>query len=602
MKRRELLQRALALPLLAGVAGCTATPERQAAYRRVRPGDADWPSEDAWSRLGRGLDGELLRPQPMLAACMADRNGAPCAQALRSLSNPFYIGDQPAGTQVSGWLDAWSPAASAYAVAARSSSDVAKAVAFAREHRLRLAVKGGGHSYQGTSNAADSLLVWTRAMNAIELHDAFVPRDCEGFVAASPAVSLGAGCVWIDAYDAVTTRAGRYVQGGGCATVGVAGLVQSGGFGSFSKAFGMAAAGLLEAEVVTADGAVRVVNARRDPELFWALKGGGGGSFAVVTRVTLRTHALPARFGGAGGLVRARSQRAFEELVRRFVDHYAEHLFNPHWGESVAIRGDRTLKIAMVCAGLEGAQADAAWQPLREWVAAHPADYTQVEEIGGGAFEARLWWDMAGRKGRGSKSVVLDERPGAPPAHGWWRGDQEQVGAFLHGYESAWLPSTLLAPGERERLAHALVAASRHSDVELHFNKGLAGAPEAALAAARDTAMNPEVIDAFALAIVAEGGAPRYPGQGSVQDEAKAHENARRVSAAAAELASVAPAGGSYVSESNYFNAAWQRAFWGPNYARLRAVKDRYDPGGLFFVHHGVGSEDWSADGFVRRR
>jgi len=56
--------------------------------------------------------------------------------------------------------------------------------------------------------------------------------------------------MWIDAYDAMTTKAGRYVQGGGCATVGVAGLVQSGGFGSFSKNYGTAAAGLLEAEIV----------------------------------------------------------------------------------------------------------------------------------------------------------------------------------------------------------------------------------------------------------------------------------------------------------------------------------------------------------------
>ena len=74
-------------------------------------------------------------------------------------------------------------------------------------------------------------------------------------------------------------------------------------------------------------------------------------------------------------------------------------------------------------------------------------------------------------------------------------------------------------------------------------------------------------------------------------------------SQAAAALAAMHKAAvpGAYVSESNYFEADWQRAFWGANYPRLRAVKDKYDPGGLFFVHHGVGSEDWSADGFSRR-
>ena len=93
--------------------------------------------------------------------------------------------------------------------------------------------------------------------------DEFVARDCDG--PAVPAVSVGAGALWMQAYDEVTTRGQRYVQGGGCATVGVAGLVQGGGFGSYSKRYGTAAASLLEVEVVTADGVVRTANAKREP-------------------------------------------------------------------------------------------------------------------------------------------------------------------------------------------------------------------------------------------------------------------------------------------------------------------------------------------------
>ena len=62
----------------------------------------------------------------------------------------------------------------------------------------------------------------------------------------------------------------------------------------------------------------------------------------------------------------------------------------------------------------------------------------------------------------------------------------------------------------------------------------------------------------------------------------------------------MAPQGGSYVAESNYFEPDWQASYWGTNYARLLAAKRRYDPDELFFVRHGVGSEGWSDDGFVK--
>jgi FAD/FMN-containing dehydrogenase len=475
---------------------------------------------------------------------------------------------------------------------------VVAAVNFAREHDLRLVVKGGGHSYQGTSNAPDSLLVWTRAMNAISLHDGFVPAGLEGVQAPIPAVSVGSGCMWMDVYDAVTTKGSRYVQGGGCTTVGVAGLVQSGGFGSFSKGFGTAAANLIEAEIVTADGRLRTVNARRDPELFWAIKGGGGGSLGVVTRLTLRTHDLPANFAAVIGTIQAKSDDAFKRLIARFMGFYAEALMNPHWGEQVGFHSDNKLEFSMLGQGLNQAEAAAVWAPFRQWVAAAPQDYSAVGPLIF-AMPARGFWDAPGQKHNGA--MKLDDRPGAIPNRGWWTGDAGQVGTFWHAYDSIWLPETLLQPAQRDRLAAALFEASRQAGFALHFNKGLAGAPPEALARVRDTATNPEVMHAFALAIVANGGPPAYPGlPGAAPDLVSAHRNAAKVAAAAAALRGVAPGAGSYVSESNYFNVDWRNAYWGSNYPKLRTVKARYDPGGLFTVHHGVGSDDWSPDGFTR--
>ena len=108
--------------------------------------------------------------------------------------------------------------------------------------------------------------------------------------------------------------------------------------------------------------------------------------------------------------------------------------------------------------------------------------------------------------------------------------------------------------------------------MSLHFNKGLAGATEAAIAAARSTAMNPPWRS-------------RSRGAGARRYDRPTRRGARV---------------GAYLNECDYFQENWQRAFWGSNYPRLADIKRRYDPDGLFTVHHSVGSEAWSADGFTR--
>jgi FAD/FMN-containing dehydrogenase len=581
MDRRHLLQTlsaAAAFPAFRSAADA-ATAAGAGVARRVRPTDPGWPAHADWQKLNTETGGSLIPVAPLFAPCDTAPKGDACQQVLGQMHNPFYIGDQPGGTQVSGWLDAWTPAASAYAVKARNAADISAAVNFARTHNLRLAVKGGGHSYQGTSNAPDSLLIWTRDMHAVTLHDAFVPQGCEGKIAPQPAVTAESGAMWIDLYDAVTTKAGRYVQGGGCTTVGVAGLIQSGGFGSFSKGFGMAAASLLQAEIVTADGAMRIANACTNPDLFWALKGGGGGSWGVVTKLTLKTHNLPEHFGSAEGKIKASSDDAFRNLIARFVAFYAQSLFNPHWGEQISLSPDNILKISMVCQGLDKSESEAVWQPFFDFVKQSPKQFQIVDELYAGAGPAQHWWDAPGRRAHGNFDMIPDTRKSSPATYAWWKGDQDQVGAYLHGYESLWLPASLLQPAQQQRLCDALFAASRYKEVELHFNKGLAGAPADAVAAAKDTATNPAMTEAFALAIVADGEAAAYPGlPRKPMDMAAAHKDARLIDLSAMELRKIAPVAGSYVSESNYFNTQWQRAFWGANYSRLRAVRDKYDP------------------------
>ena len=571
---------------------------RPPTLRRVRPSDPGWPSASDWETLRQQVEGRLIPVPSPLTPCQQAPASAACAARVEELKNPYFLGEQPGGTQTSGWLNGWTSTPSVYAVAAQRTEDVVAAVNFARKNNLRLVVKGGGHSYQGTSSAADSLLIWTRAMDGVTLHQGFVPEGGTG-TKPRPAVTVEAGARWLPTYNAVTTQAGRYVQGGGCATVGVAGLIQSGGFGSFSKQYGMAAASLLQAEVVTADGRVVVANAHRHSDLFWALKGGGGGSFGVVTKVTLATYQLPPFFGTVQGLIRATSDGAFRKLLQAFVRFYDEKLFNPQWGESVSLRPDNTLLLHMVFQGMDQAQATATWKPFLDLLAQAPESYVLESPPAVTAIPARHYWDPAYRKAFLPGTVVVDARPGAPAENVSWSSNQVEENLYIYGYESLWLPERLLK--QPDRLVDKLWSSTRHFEVQLHFNKGLAGAPEDRVRAARDTAMHPAVLDAFALALIAGGTPHTAPGlAGHEPDFAAGRTVAAAVGAAAEELRQLVPNAGAYVAEGNYFDSRWWMSFWGANYPRLLAVKQRYDPDGLFIVHHGVGSEGWSEDGFTR--
>ena len=603
MTRKDFLKRLAALPILSAIwrylPARASDVSSSLPVRRVRPSDAAWPDEASWEKLNETVGGRLLKLESPVAACRNGADSAACKKVIKDLQNPFYVGDQPGATQNTGWIDAWISAPSVYGVAAETTEDVVAAVNFARVNNLRLVVKGGGHSFQGTSNAPDSLLIWTRAMNKIVLHDAFVSRGCDKSQVPQPAVTIGAGAMWSDAYRAVTTEAGRYVQGGGCTTVGVAGLIQSGGFGNCSKRFGTAAAGLLEAEIVTADGAVRIVNTCTNPDLFWAIKGGGGGSLGVLTKVTLRTRDLPEFFGAASMTIEAGSDAAYRQLISSFVAFYRDKLFNPHWGETIALGPDNKFAISMMSQGLTQEQLEAVWKPFLAEIENSSQQFTFTKEPRIKSFAARYMWDSEILRKYAPSAIFPDP---TSKDRFWWATDNGDVGAYWYGFDSVWLPETLLANEQQDGLAQALYSASRHWSVQLDFKKGLAGAPPEEIAAVRDTATNPAVLTAFALAIIAANAPPVYPGlPGHEPDLARGRLVAGKIDRATNELKKVVPEAGSYVSESNFFNESWQDAFWGPNYPRLRAIKKKYDPTGLFFVHHGVGSEEWSADGFTRK-
>ena len=180
-----------------------------------------------------------------------------------------------------------------------SAHDVAAAVGFAREHGLLVSVKGGGHNIAGTSIAEDGL-----TLDMSHMRDVAVDPDAR-------LAHIGPGCL-LGEVDQATQAHGLATVLGFVSETGLAGLTLGGGFGYLTRRFGWTVDNLAEVEVVTADGAIRTANRDQNPELFWALRGGGG-NFGVVTRFSFRLHPVGPTI--TGGLIIWSAERVEEVLA-----------------------------------------------------------------------------------------------------------------------------------------------------------------------------------------------------------------------------------------------------------------------------------------------
>ncbi|MFI1166068.1 FAD-binding oxidoreductase [Streptomyces sp. NPDC020801] len=202
-----------------------------------------------WAALARELDGALLRP------------GDTSWTTAHQLYNTRF--------------DGLKPAAVAYVAHA---GDIRTALSYARAHRIRVAIRNGGHSYAGWSSGDGRLIVDVSKLNQVR--------------ASGTSAVVGAGAKLIDVYRALTAK-GVTIPAGSCPTVGVSGLVLGGGHGVVSRAYGLTCDSLTQATLITADGRQLIANATENKDLFWALRGAGNGNFGVVTELRFTTHPAP---------------------------------------------------------------------------------------------------------------------------------------------------------------------------------------------------------------------------------------------------------------------------------------------------------------------
>jgi FAD/FMN-containing dehydrogenase len=207
------------------------------------------PSSADWQQLARHVSGTLARP------------GSPTYGTVRLTQNPRYDGARPLAV-----------------LSVAGAKDVATALAFAQHHGIRVALRSGGHSYPGWSAGDGALVVDVRPLHRVSL---------EGTRA-----TIGAGASLVQVYAGLGTR-GRGIAGGSCPTVGIAGLTQGGGVGVLTRAHGLTCDAVTSMRVVLADGRIVTADPDHEPDLYWALRGGGGGHLGVVTSFTTRTFAAP---------------------------------------------------------------------------------------------------------------------------------------------------------------------------------------------------------------------------------------------------------------------------------------------------------------------
>jgi FAD/FMN-containing dehydrogenase len=200
--------------------------------------------------LARQLDGRLIR------------RGEAAYSSARLGYNALYDGHRPAAIAT-----------------CDSVEDVQRCLEMASTSRIPVAARSGGHSFAGYSTPSKGLIIDLSRLAAIR-------ANTDG------TVRIGAGARLADVYAALG-RIGRCLPGGSCPTVGIGGLTLGGGVGYLTRAYGLTCDRLVAADVVTPDGVLRHVSATAEPDLFWALRGGGGGNFGVVTSFTFRTAPAP---------------------------------------------------------------------------------------------------------------------------------------------------------------------------------------------------------------------------------------------------------------------------------------------------------------------
>ncbi|KAL0564320.1 hypothetical protein V5O48_017727 [Marasmius crinis-equi] len=530
---------------------------------RILPTDSSWPSQDVWDTFNSSVDGRLIKTVPIGSPCHDPTfDEAQCNIVKENWHSPEFHEPYPSSIMDPIFLNkSCDPFDSRdtpcrigayvqYAVNVSTPDHIIKTTKFVKEHNIRFVVKNTGHDYMGRSTGTGGLSVWMHNLRNIT----FVP-DYTSSAYSGPAIKASAGNL-VREMAAAASAQGLAAIVGECPTVGaVGGFTQGAGHSALSSMYGLGADQTLEFEVITPQGEFVRASPTENQDLYWALSGGGGGTYGIVWTMTVRAHKdLPITIGSINFTADGLTQDKFWEAI----DAY--QVTTPNFTDAkmftLAQYTNESFKMyPMFAPNKTTAELSSIIRPFLDTLDRLGVNYTTAADTYDGYLQAY-------------NSV------------GMWR--TFPIASGLAGSRllprSLWEDQTKLSTLQKT-IRGIVDGGGAAFDFSVRPTLAVSGNP--------DNAVLPAWRDAERLFLTT---LPQFDGQ----TIAEALSASNKITTQYMQpLVDLTPGSGAYANEADSNDPNWKDAFYGPTYDKLLAIKDKWDPDQILYGKISVGGDRW---------
>ncbi|KAF2627204.1 hypothetical protein BU25DRAFT_469653 [Macroventuria anomochaeta] len=535
---------------------------RSAQRCKTMPGDALYPSKLVWALTDLLLGGALEPIVPIGSSCYPNSTynnyDAESYEDNGALMNPLYYGMTcpiPASENAANGA-CTQGGYSEYAVKIKNVAQIQLAVNFARSLNLRLVIRNTGHDYNGRSVGKGALSIWTHGLKEIQYVENYNSAAYSG-----PVFKVGAGVQGFELLQAAE-KYGVSAVAGICPTVGIfGGYSTGGGHSPLMQLFGAGSDQIVALEVVLANGRFVTATQSVNSDLYWAMLGGGGGTFGIITSAVVKVHPKVPVTTSSWTVMTSEtvSAEAFWELVTFFWESF------PTYNDAKTYSWGTIMKLAPGTYLWNMTPFFATNKTIEEFE-------TLVEPL----FKKAAELNITIAANTTHYDTLYPAYQATFATYNYYIGGAGAIPGSRFIPTENWANETVLNQtfaAVQNAVEKAMMLNLYHQHTADEFDKGI-------------NSLNPAFRNLQAQLVAIQ----------SVTDMTaagwKAGDDALNIETMA-PLREVTPTGGAYGNEANIGEPNWQQAFWGKNYPRLVGLKKKYDPTELFYVHHGVGSEGW---------